>query len=91
MKDSTRNFNISEFSCKCGLKYPAPALSRTLQEIRDWLGRSVGIVSGWRCTRHNKDVGSKVLGAQGAVRGQCGGDEEEPESETPAESEGESQ
>jgi hypothetical protein len=30
------------------------------------------IVSGWRCTKHNKDVGSKILGKQGFARGQWG-------------------
>jgi hypothetical protein len=76
MGDLTKNFNISEFKCKCGcgLKYPAPALSRTLQEIRDWLERPITIVSGWRCALHNqsKEVGSSVLGKQGFYKGQCG-------------------
>ena len=76
MGDLTKNFSVSEYACKCGcgLKYPAPALFRTLQEIRDWLERPVTIVSGWRCTKHNKDSGSRVLGNQGIYRGQCGDD-----------------
>jgi hypothetical protein len=74
MGDLTKSFNTKEFACKCGcgLKYPAPALFRTLQEIRDWLGRPVTIVSGWRCALHNKNEGGKVLGKQGFVRGQVG-------------------
>jgi uncharacterized protein YcbK (DUF882 family) len=47
-------------------------LFRTLQEIRDWLEKPVAIVSGWRCTKHNKDAGSKVLGSQGFCKGQVG-------------------
>jgi uncharacterized protein YcbK (DUF882 family) len=44
----------------------------TLQEIRDWLGRPITIVSGWRCAKHNRDEGSKVLGKQGFYKGQAG-------------------
>jgi glycine/D-amino acid oxidase-like deaminating enzyme len=74
MGDLTKNFSTSEFACKCGcgLKYPAPALFRTIQEIRDWLQRPVSIVSGWRCAKHNRDEGSKVLGKQGFYKGQAG-------------------
>jgi hypothetical protein len=67
-------FRIEEFACKCGcgLKYPSPALLSLLQKIRASLGEPVVIVSGWRCTLHNKGVGSAVLGKQGFYKGQCG-------------------
>jgi hypothetical protein len=74
MGDLTENFNVSEFACKCGcgLKYPAPALLSLLQKIRNRTGQLVTIESGWRCTKRNQSVGSKVLGNQGIVKGQCG-------------------
>jgi hypothetical protein len=71
MGDLSQNFNASEFACKCGcgLKYPSPALVSLLQKIRDRTGQSVTIESGWRCTKHNQAVGSKILGKQGAAKG----------------------
>ncbi|MDR2179699.1 MAG: hypothetical protein LBP21_05290 [Synergistaceae bacterium] len=74
MGDLSKNFNVSEFACKCGcgLKEPSPALVSLLQNIRDRTGQPVIIESGWRCTQHNKDVGSKILGKQGIAKGQRG-------------------
>jgi hypothetical protein len=74
MGDLTKDFSVSEFACKCGcgLKYPSPALSSLLQKIRDRTGQPVTIESGWRCTKRNQAVGSKILGKQGFTKGQCG-------------------
>jgi hypothetical protein len=74
MGDISKDFNASEFACKsrCGLKYPAPALFRTLQALRETVDKPILIVSGWRCAKHNKDEGSKLLGKQGFGRGQVG-------------------
>jgi hypothetical protein len=73
MGDLSKNFNSSEYACKCGcgLKYPSPALVSLLQKLRDRTGQPVSIDSGWRCTQHNAKY-SKVLGKQGATKGQCG-------------------
>jgi hypothetical protein len=64
MGDISKDFNSSEFACKCGygLLYPAPALFRTLQVIRETVDRPILIVPGWRCALHNHTVGSKLLG-----------------------------
>jgi hypothetical protein len=74
MGDLSKNFSSTETACKCGcgFKYPAPALIRTLQAIRDWLGKPVTIVSGCRCTEHNFKEKSTLLGKQGLHRGQVG-------------------
>jgi uncharacterized protein YcbK (DUF882 family) len=74
MGDITNNFNVSEFACKCGcgLKYPSPALVSLLQKIRDRTGKAVTIESGWRCTKRNVDVGSKIAGKRPISKGQCG-------------------
>jgi uncharacterized protein YcbK (DUF882 family) len=76
MGDLSTNFNVSEFACKCGcgLKYPSPALVSLLQKIRDRTGQPVTLESGWRCTKRNQVVGSKILGKQGITKGQCGDD-----------------
>jgi hypothetical protein len=74
MGDLSKNFNSTEFACKCGcgLKYPSPKLAGLLQKIRDAAGVPVKVVSGWRCTEHNAAEKSKVLGEQGLIRGRCG-------------------
>ena len=55
----SRNFKRSEFACKCGCGYSdiSQTLVNTVQEIRDYIGKSVIIVSGCRCQEHNRKVG----------------------------------
>ena len=59
MGDLSKNFNRSEFTCKCGCGHSevSPALVELLQELRDLLDRPVSILSGCRCKAHNKAVG----------------------------------
>lgn len=57
----TKNFKTTEFDCKCG-KYCSTtlidkALVNQLQMIRDHFDKPVLINSGYRCVRHNRNVG----------------------------------
>lgn len=56
----TRNFHLREFTCKCGIcrnQYVDLDHVKRLQELRDLLGRSISVTSGYRCEVHNKAVG----------------------------------
>ena len=61
MGDLTKNFNTSEFSCKCGScgssenKMDLDFLS-SLQYARDVAGRRFNITSGFRCANHPESV-----------------------------------
>lgn len=62
----TKNFNISEFKCKCGRKHNI--LNSTeevnmLQKITDLVGADyVTISSGYRCAAHDRSVGGSGSG-----------------------------
>lgn len=57
----TKNFRVSEFSCKgkgcCSTVKIDPKLAEYLQQIRDHFKKPVTINSGYRCTKHNQAVG----------------------------------
>lgn len=59
----TKNFNISEFQCKCGCDMPYDVikniklLAENLQIVRDVLGEPIRINSAYRCEAHNKSIG----------------------------------
>lgn len=60
----TKNFTSTEFDCHC--KYPDCDLTYVDSELVDWLQRkhdewnhTITILSGFRCTRHNRDIGGK--------------------------------
>lgn len=59
----TKNFNISEFECKCGCEMPPEVysniikLANQLQILRDYLGKPIKITNAYRCEKHNKEVG----------------------------------
>ena len=60
MGDLSKNFNKSEFRCKCGScgeTLPHPRLIELLQGIRDKTGKSLLVTSGVRCHAHNHRVG----------------------------------
>ena len=58
MGDLTRNFDRSEFACKCGCGYDAIDLTfvEKLQCVRDLVGKAMHINSGCRCPSHNAAV-----------------------------------
>ena len=61
MSKLSENFDSSEFKCKCCGKLPEhgmnPFLIELLQAIREKLGKSISITSGYRCQNHNEKVG----------------------------------
>ena len=59
MGDLTENFSKSEFACKCGCgvdKVDKKFLWE-LQLCREGAGISFKITSGYRCPKHNKEIG----------------------------------
>ena len=68
--DEIEYFKMEEFACKCGDHhkpycngYPSviqPQLVRIADRARKHFGRPITIVSGLRCSQHNKDVKGEV-------------------------------
>lgn len=58
MATDTKNFKVREFACKCcGRNEVAQEVLNMCQAIREELGVAVTINSGYRCERHNAEVG----------------------------------
>jgi uncharacterized protein YcbK (DUF882 family) len=59
MGDLSKNFNKSEFACKCGCGYDDvhEDLVKVLEIIRDDIDEPIMINSGCRCEKHNKASG----------------------------------
>ena len=59
MAHNSNNFNVSEFSCKCGCGFNIidQRIIDMAQTIRDALGVPVKVNSGCRCDKHNAKVG----------------------------------
>jgi len=58
MGDLTKNFSRWEFACPCcGVIKIDDMLVEGLQEVRDLAGVSIKIHSGFRCAKHNEEVG----------------------------------
>lgn len=58
MGDLTANFSRAEFRCKCcGRLILDKALPIALQQLRDKLGKPITINCGYRCEKHNREVG----------------------------------
>ncbi len=55
----SKNFNRSEFACKCGCGFDniSFVLVNSLQALRDFFARPVRVTSGCRCVEHNAAVG----------------------------------
>jgi uncharacterized protein YcbK (DUF882 family) len=62
----TKNFSKSEFDSKDGLPMPFEVLQNVqelavnLQVLRDYIGTSISINSGYRSPKHNKKIGGSV-------------------------------
>ena len=57
-------FTMNEFECHCGCRMPDSArvnivalVEEVLDPAREILGRPIVVNSGYRCERHNRDVG----------------------------------
>jgi len=56
----SKHFSDYEFKCHCGkceLVLPPKELIDVLEDIREYFGRPVTIMSGYRCKNHNNSVG----------------------------------
>lgn len=67
-------FDYSEFDCACcGHNWTDIKLIQKLDRVREKLGSPIHVNSGYRCEKHNKEVGGKcdsqhVLGKAADVR-----------------------
>ena len=59
-----KNFSLNEFRCKCCKELPADAwmyvehlVNNVLDPVRDAFGKPIKVNSGYRCEKHNKEVG----------------------------------
>jgi uncharacterized protein YcbK (DUF882 family) len=63
MAKLTNNFSLEEFNSKCGRDIPNNVLpniiqlAKNLQVLRDAVGKSITITSGYRSPQHNKKIG----------------------------------
>jgi uncharacterized protein YcbK (DUF882 family) len=63
MAKLTNNFTLQEFNSKCGKDIPNNVLpnilqlAKNLQVLRDAVGKSITITSGYRSPQHNKKIG----------------------------------
>ena len=58
MGDLTKNFSRREFACHCcGEVKVDMRLVQALQKLRELSGAPIRVVSGYRCPRHNAEVG----------------------------------
>ena len=58
MAQLTKNFKDTEFKCKCCGKIQIDSrLVDRLQILRELVGTSIIVTSGYRCQKHNKEVG----------------------------------
>lgn len=62
MGDLSKNFNRSEFACKCGCGFATVdvELIAVLEDVREHFDNSVKINSGCRCREHNRRVGGEL-------------------------------
>jgi len=74
MGSLSEHFDCSEFACPdCGKCEVSPILLSALEELRSLLGKPIHILSGYRCSEHNKSVGGAsasqhVLGQAADIR-----------------------
>lgn len=60
IKQLTKNFNEREFVCHCcGELVLDSELVICLQMLRDLLGEPITVNCGYRCLKHNRELGSK--------------------------------
>jgi len=56
----SENFQALEFACShCGQLKISMELINKLQEFRNWVGKPIHINSGYRCSLHSVEIGSK--------------------------------
>lgn len=64
MGDASKNFDMSEFKCPCcGKNGISPKIIAVAQRIRDFVNVPLKISSGYRCEKHNQEVGGAPYSA----------------------------
>lgn len=60
MGDISKDFNRSEFACKCGCGFDTinPKVVEMCQDLRDLAGKPIRVNSGCRCPKRNAEAGS---------------------------------
>ena len=62
-KQLTKNFKLSEFKCRDGTSVPdehmanVEALAKNLQVLRDYIGKPINVISGYRSPKYNRKIG----------------------------------
>ena len=62
-KQLTKNFKLSEFKCRDGSVVPdelldnVELLSKNLQVLRDYIGKPIRVISGYRSPKYNRRIG----------------------------------
>lgn len=69
-RNLTQNFKLSEFRCKCGCGAVSVSpkfaeLVARLQMLRATVGKPVNITSGYRCAKHDANVGTSASPGRG--------------------------
>ena len=63
MGDLTRNFSLHEFACRDGSQVPPELISNVtllaenLQVLRDYIGKPIMVISGYRSPSYNTKIG----------------------------------
>ncbi|MBW1973481.1 MAG: DUF882 domain-containing protein [Deltaproteobacteria bacterium] len=57
MGNLSKNFSLYEFRCPCCGAVVDPDLIEALQKLRDLIGLPINITSGYRCKKHNREIG----------------------------------
>lgn len=62
MGDLSEHFSRSEFACHCGCGFNTPngELLTKLEILRERIGKPIQIMSGCRCSQHNRNVGGAL-------------------------------
>lgn len=64
MRKLSDDFYEYEFKCKCcGRLHVEPELIELLQRVRNAYGKKMIVKSGFRCPKHNRDVGGRPYSA----------------------------
>lgn len=56
-----RYFKIDEFNCECGKNEMDKEFVEQLDKVREYALTPFVISSGWRCLKHNKEVGGSEI------------------------------
>ena len=70
MGNLTKNFDLSEYQCRCGCDMPNEVylnivkLANQLQVLRDKIGKPVKLTNAYRCKEHNDTIAGSSRNSQ---------------------------